>query len=738
MSRIKLSDAEKDALVAANFQTPRSVLGFHEVKRTTQPPVWVIRVLEHDAASIQVLWEEQEPLSMEKIHDGGLFELVMAPLKELTPYKLKITYVNGVEVLRNDPYYFTPQLTEYDCYLFNQGNHHQIYRKLGSHPTNIEGVDGVLFAVWAPNAQRVSVVGDFNLWDGRKNPMHLVGHSGIWEVFIPHVKQGAFYKYEIKDRHGSIRLKTDPYCVAMEQRPSTASMVYDLEGHQWNDRGWLDHRKNSNIYKEPVSIYEVHLGSWRRVPHEENRFLTYREAADQLIPYVKDMGYTHIELLPVAEHPLDASWGYQVIGFFAVTSRFGTPHDFMYFVDRCHQEGIGVLVDWVPGHFPKDETGLVYFDGTHLYEHEDTRKGEHLEWGTLVFNYGRHEVSNFLISNALFWFDVYHIDGIRVDAVASMLYLDYGRKEGEWLPNKYGGKENVDAIDFMRRLNEVLFSYHQGILTVAEESTSWTGVTHPTYTGGLGFNFKWNMGWMNDTLRYMSKTPVYRKYDHHLITFSLMYAFSENFILPISHDEVVHGKSSLLSKMPGDAWQQRANFRLYLFFQMAHPGKQLLFMGSEFGQWLEWSEARSLDWHLLEFHEHRQLQDFCRENNWFYRRYPTLYTNDFSWKGFEWIDLHDNDNSVLSFLRRGDENTQDPPIIFVINATPVPRNQYMIGVPDSGLYHKIFDTDSPRFGGSGYNRQDTIHSGSLEWQGRPYSLCLDLPPLAGVAFSLKQ
>ena len=623
------------------------------------------------------------------------------------------------------------KLTELDCHLFNEGNHHRIYQKLGAHLSTEGRKQGTRFAVWAPNAKAVSVVGEFNQWDGNSNPMQPVGNSGIWEVFIPKVGEGILYKYEIKTPEDHIYLKADPYGFFAEERPNTASKVTDLHSYQWHDQEWIKQRESNNVYHEPMNIYEVHLGSWKRVPEEKDRYLTYREMADELIPYVQQMGYTHIELLPIAEHPFDGSWGYQVIGYFAPTSRFGTPQDFMYLIDQCHQANIGVILDWVGGHFPKDEHGLSYFDGTFLYEHADPRQGEHKEWGTKVFNFERNEVSNFLIANVLFWFDCYHIDGIRVDAVASMLYLDYNRKEGEWIPNEYGGRENIGAIRFLQKMNTALFEYYPGVLSIAEESTAWPGVTRPVYAGGLGFNFKWNMGWMNDSLRYVELDSVFRKYDHHLMTFSIMYAFSENFVLPLSHDEVVHGKHSLLGKMFGDEWQKRATLRAYLTFKMGHPGKKLLFMGGEFGQWREWSEACSLDWHLLEQASHLQLQQFVQTLNHLYRQTPALYSNDFDPSGFEWIDLHDQEHSVFSFVRRSQQQDASP-LVCIFNFTPVPQRQYQVGVPHPGKYTLLFDSDALEFGGSQFIQQKEYSSISFAWQGRNDHIVIDLPPLCGL------
>ena len=737
MTELTLSKETIKQLLQGDMHEPRSVLGFHEARKRNKQRVWIVRVLEPEAKKVSLFWEdetEKKPQPLKQIHQEGLFELRIQPRTELKPYRLIIIYKDGNEHIRHDPYYFSTQLTEYDQFLFAEGNHHRFYQKLGAHPLELDSVAGTLFAVWAPNAKRVSVVGDFNHWDGRKHPMHTLGSSGIWELFVPEVSAGMIYKYEIKTGKNAISLKSDPVGFSMEKRPSTASVVTELNGFQWSDQKWLEERENRDPLMQPINIYEVHLGSWQRIPEEDDRSWTYLELADRLIPYAKEMGYTHLELMPIAEHPFDGSWGYQVLGYFAPTSRFGSPHEFMEFVDRCHASGLGVILDWVPGHFPKDAHGLAQFDGTALYEHEDPRKGEHKEWGTLIFNYERNEIRNFLISNALFWFDEYHIDGIRVDAVASMLYLDYGREDGEWVKNRYGGRENIGAIDFLRQLHETLFHYHPGVLSIAEESTAWGGVSHPTYTGGLGFNLKWNMGWMNDTLRYMEKDPVHRKYDHHLITFSLMYAFTENFMLPLSHDEVVHGKRSMLNKMPGDEWQKFAGLRLYLAFQMAHPGKQMIFMGMEFGQWDEWNEARSLDWHLTQFPDHKKLQECVRRLNHFYLSKPTLYTNDFHWTGFQWIDHHDQDNSILSFIRRGADDISDPDLVFIFNFTPVPRGKYLMGFPESGPYCKLLDTDDPHFGGSGYNIQEQINTISQTWQGQPHRGAVDVPPLGCLVF----
>jgi len=618
-------------------------------------------------------------------------------------------------------------ITDFDIYLFGEGNHLKIYEKLGAHLIKFDGTEGVHFAVWAPNAKYVSVVGDFNEWNPSKNPMKLLGSSGIWATFIEGLKEGMLYKYYIHGWDNSVQLKADPYGFFFEVRPKSASIVYKLKDkYIWNDSKWIEKRKNTNWLNEPISIYEVHLGSWRKKP--DGSFLNYRELAHELIPYVKWLGFTHVELLPIVEHPLDESWGYQCVGYYAPTSRFGTPQDFMYFVDYAHQNDIGVIVDWVPSHFPKDGHGLIRFDGTCLYEHEDPRKGEHKDWGTLIYNYGRNEVRNFLIANALFWFDVYHIDGLRVDAVASMLYLDYSKKEGEWIPNQYGGKENLEAIDFLRKMNELTHGHYPGTLTIAEESTAWPMVTRPTYIGGLGFTMKWNMGWMHDTLFYFSRDPIFRKYHTNSITFSLLYAFSENFVLPLSHDEVVYGKGSLFQKMPGDKWQKLANLKLLYGYMYGHPGKKLLFMGSEFAQINEWNWQWQIEWHLLDDEAHRGVTNFIRDLNSLYKKEKALYEVDFHWNGFEWIDFSDSEQSIISFIRKSKNNREF--LIFIFNLTPVPRFNYRIGVPEEGFYKELLNSDSYIYGGSNLGNNGGVWSQNYPFHGKPYSIELTLPPLA--------
>jgi 1,4-alpha-glucan branching enzyme len=727
--------ARVSSLLAARNADPFGLLGPHPVD-SPKGRLWSIRAFQPRAVEAQIILRGQaSPIPLRQLRETGFFETTLPIPSEVGPapssYRLRFRNEYGDVWETHDTYAFTYLLSEFDLYLMGEGRHYDTYEKLGAHVKTLEGVNGVHFAVWAPNARRVSVVGDFNGWDGRVNPMRSRGNSGIWELFVPEFDEGVIYKYEIVGPQNNILpLKADPYGFRSELRPNTGSVVARLDKHSWKDADWLNHRANRNWLEQPISVYEVHLGSWRRMPEENNRWLTYRELADQLIPYVKELGCTHIELLPIMEHPYDGSWGYQTLGYFAATSRYGSPTDFMEFVDRCHQAGLGVFLDWTPAHFPRDTHGLAQFDGTYLYEHSDPRQGSHPDWGTLVYNYGRNEVVNFLISNALFWLDKYHIDGLRVDAVASMLYLDYSRKPGEWVPNRYGGRENLDAIDFIKRLNEVVHLRFPGALTIAEESTAWPGVSRPTYLGGLGFSLKWNMGWMNDTLNYFSKDSIYRRYEHNKLTFSLLYAFSENFMLPFSHDEVVHGKNSLLHKMPGDMWQQFANLRLLFAYQYAHPGKKLLFMGQEIAQRNEWSETHSLDWHLLQYDSHRGIQRLFADLNRLLASEPALHQVDFDWQGFEWVDANDSDNSVYSFIRRG--KNPDDLLIVILNATPVVRYGYHIGVPRPGHYEEVLNTDAASYGGSNVGNLGGMNAGEHAWQGRRYSLALTLPPLAAV------
>lgn len=618
-------------------------------------------------------------------------------------------------------------ITDFDLYLFGEGNHYQIYRKLGAHIINYKNKRGVHFAVWAPNAKYVSVIGDFNNWDHKRNPMQPLGSSGVWSTFVEGLHEGILYKYYIHGWNDCIQIKADPFGFLFEVRPRSANVIYKpYDRYKWNDSEWILKRKNTDWLTQPIAIYEVHLGSWKR--KLDGGFLNYRELAHELIPYVKSLGFTHVELLPITEHPLDESWGYQCIGYYAPTSRYGNPEDFMYFIDFAHQNDIGVILDWVPSHFPRDGHGLIRFDGTALYEHEDPRLGEHKDWGTLIFNYGRNEVRNFLIASALFWLDVYHIDGLRIDAVASMLYLDYSKKPGEWIPNRYGGKENLDAIDFLRRLNEATHGQFPGTLTFAEESTAWPMVTRPTYIGGLGFTFKWNMGWMHDTLFYFSKDPIFRKYHTNSITFSLLYAFSENFVLALSHDEVVYGKGSLYQRMPGDKWQKLANLRALYGYMYGHPGKKLLFMGSEFGQINEWDWNWQLDWYLLSDEAHRGILEFIKDLNFLYRSQRAMYELDFHWDGFQWIDFSDHEKSIVSFFRKTPDGKEI--VIFVLNLTPVPRFNYRIGVPRPGFYRELLNSDSSKYGGSNLGNLGGVRAENVPFHGQPFSVVLTLPPLS--------
>jgi 1,4-alpha-glucan branching enzyme len=617
----------------------------------------------------------------------------------------------------------TTRLGDIDLHLAGEGRHEQIYEKLGAHVLD----EGVAFAVWAPNAAKVSVVGEWNAWDGRVNPMVQRGASGIWETTVPDASEGALYRFEITTRDGHLLLKSDPYAFATEVPPGNASRIFRSR-HEWSDDEWLERRRASKPYDEPMSVYEVHLGSWRRTL--ENEALGYRDLADQLATYATDLGFTHVELLPVMEHPYSGSWGYQVSGYFAPTSRFGDPDDFRAFVDELHRQGVGVILDWVPAHFPRDEWALARFDGTALYEHEDPRRGAHPDWGTLVFNYGRNEVRNFLLANALFWLREFHVDGIRVDAVASMLYLDYSRKEGEWIPNQFGGREDLDAVAFLQQLNELVHGRESGVVSAAEESTAWPGVSRPVYLGGLGFGFKWNMGWMHDTLGYFEHEPVHRRYHHHELTFSLVYAFSENFVLPLSHDEVVHGKRSLVDKMPGDRWQKLANLRALYAFMWAHPGKKLLFMGGELAQWREWDAETSLDWHLLEDRDHQGVQTLVRELNRTYRDSPALWQVDFEPSGFRWLEPNDAAANVLAFARFGEDAEQ--PLVCVCNLSPVPRYAYRLGLPVAGRWREALNTDSEYYGGSGVGNLGGVEAEGIGRHDQPYSAELTLPPLGVV------
>ena len=733
MSRPTLEARAMEAIVRGEHGDPFAVLGPHRV--TTNGRVGTaVRAFVPDARAVRLVGPDVPgaPHEMTRVHTEGLFEVVVSGRAAPFAYRLEVDGVDGKRSTVDDPYRFATTLGDYDRHLLAEGTHYEAHERLGAHLRVLDGVAGTVFAVWAPNARRVSVVGDFNGWDGRRHPMRLHPANGIWEVFAPGVGEGERYKYEIITRSGEpVALKADPYAFAFElDTPRTASVVTALE-HQWNDGAWMAERSRRQGHATPIAIYEVHLGSWARAPEPGDRFLTYPELAERLAAYVKDMGFTHVELLPVTEHPFYGSWGYQTIGYFAPTRRFGAPRDFMAFVDTLHRHGIGVILDWVPAHFPRDPHGLVYFDGTHLYEHADPRQGEQPDWGTLVFNYGRSEVANFLLSNALFWFDRYHVDGLRVDAVASMLYLDYSRKAGEWVPNRFGGNENLEAVAFLKHFNEVVYARHPDVMTFAEESTSWPMVSRPTHLGGLGFGFKWNMGWMHDLLGYMSREPVHRKHHQSQLSFGLVYAFHENFALPLSHDEVVHGKGSLYQKMPGDAWQKAANLRAFYGFMYGHPGKKLLFMGGEFGQTREWSHDRSLDWHLLDAGPfHLGLQRLVRDLNGVYRREGALHEVDFEPAGFEWVDCNDWQSSVVAFLRRARE--PGDVVLVVSNFTPVVRSDYRVGVPRPGRWRELVNTDADAYGGSGQGNAGGVWAEPKACHGRPHSLLLTLPPLSTV------
>jgi 1,4-alpha-glucan branching enzyme len=726
-----LPAADAEALVQARHADPFAVLGPH-VSRENGATALAIRTFLPRALAVEVRPSEPglAPRQMARLHPDGLFEAMFPERVAPFRYRLAVTEAPGQVREIEDPYRFPSTLSDFDRLLLGEGTHHQAYEKLGAHLRLIDGVDGVVFAVWAPNAHRVSVVGDWNGWDGRCHPMRRHPGPGIWELFVPDLGEGARYKFEIVGQDSRpLALKADPYAFGFEvEGPRTASVVVSLDGHAWADGAWMAERARRNALDAPVAIYEAHLGSWRRVPEEGNRFLTYAELGAALGDYVADLGFTHVELLPVGEHPFYGSWGYQQIGAFAPTRRYGTAKDFMGLVDALHRRGIGVVLDWVPAHFPRDPHGLVYFDGTHLYEHADPRRGEQADWGTLVFNYGRNEVVNYLIGNALYWLGRYHLDGLRVDAVASMLYLDYSKRAGEWLPNRHGGRENLEAIAFLRRLNEVVYAHHPDTMTVAEESTSWPMVSRPTYVGGLGFGFKWNMGWMHDVLDYMRRDPVHRKYHQNKLTFGLLYAWHENFVLPLSHDEVVHGKGSLHDKMPGDDWQRFAGLRALYGFMWGHPGKKLLFMGGEFGQTREWSHDASLDWHLLEMGpHHRGLQALIRDLNRLYRAEPALHQVDFEPAGFQWMDCSDAEQSVVAFVRRA----RDPRdfVLVVCNFTPVPRPGYRVGVPAGGHYRELLNTDAHFYGGSNVGNSGGVPAEARPWTGQPWSVTLTLPPL---------
>jgi len=709
---------ELQKIVDARHHNPFSVLGRH-----TQDNVDTIRV--HIPAARDVYLTDIDA-QMLRLYDSPIFEW-QGPSDALPEnYRLEWYNHQSEQFSGYDPYSFPAQIADFDLHLFSEGRHWHAYRIFGAHKHSIDGIEGILFAVWAPNAARVSVVGEFNHWDGRYHPMRNRGGNGIWELFIPELKTGLLYKYELLSQDSNILIKTDPYAQSYELRPNTAAITTDNTPFLWQDQDWMEKRKQENWLHAPMSTYEVHLGSWRR--SENGEFLNYVEMAKQLVEYVKTLGFTHIQLLPITEHPLDASWGYQSTGYFAPTSRFGSPDDFRFFVNLCHNEDIGVLLDWVPAHFPKDSFGLAEFDGSSLYEHEDPRRGEHRDWGTYIYNYGRNEVKNFLLSSALFWLEEFHIDGLRVDAVASMLYLDYSREKDDWLPNIYGGNENLEAIDFIKELNSVIHGQFPGCLAIAEESTAWPQVTRPTWLGGLGFSMKWNMGWMHDTLTYMGKDPVYRQYHHDQLTFGLLYSFNENFVLPLSHDEVVHGKGSLLNKMPGDEWQKFANLRLLYLYMFAYPGKKILFMGCEIAQHAEWNFDTQIDWPLLENPLHQGIQKLITDLNTFYKQTPELYKHEFQHQGFEWVDCLDANQSIISFKRRDGDRF----VLVVLNFTPTPHQKYRLGLDIQRTYRVVFNSDSEYYGGSNVGNHDIISTEKTPWMGKPYSITLTIPPLAGV------
>ncbi|WP_449409369.1 1,4-alpha-glucan branching protein GlgB [Methylobacterium komagatae] len=714
------------AIMGASHGDPFSVLGPHKVGANT----WEVRAVLPEARAANLILDERT-VPFEKRHADGFF--VARVEGEGRPlYEIETELWDGSTRRRFDPYGFGSSIEQYDVAGLREVGTNLVYRILGAQAGRLDGIDGFRFAVWAPNAKKVSVVGDFNEWDGRRHPMRLWQDGGVWELFVPGLEPGGRYKFEIRGPDGSlVPLKADPVAFAAEHPPATGSILHGLGSFDWRDDGWMGSRGAKDPRHAAISVYEVHLGSWMRVPEEGNRYLTYKELGERLIPYVKDMGFTHIEMLPITEFPFDGSWGYQPVSLFAPTSRFGTPDEFAAFVDTAHEAGIGVMLDWVPGHFPLDAHGLGQFDGTHLYEHADPRQGFHQDWGTYIYNFGRTEVASFLTANARFWLEHYHLDGLRVDAVASMLYLDYSRRAGEWIPNRYGGNENLDAIDFLRKTNEATYSHAPGTITVAEESTSWPGVSHPTYTGGLGFGFKWNMGWMHDTLHYMQEDPIHRRYHHHNLTFGLLYAFSENFILPLSHDEVVHGKGSLLGRMPGDRWQKFANLRAYFGFMWGHPGKKLLFMGGEFGQEREWNHDASLDWHLLDDPLHRGVKDVVRDLNRLYVSSPALHSRDAEAAGFQWLVADDSDNSVIAWARKG---AGGEIAVVVSNFTPVPREGYRIGVPAGGFYREAFNSDAAQYGGSNVGNGGGRDAEAQASHAQQHSLSLTLPPLSTVIF----
>ena len=720
-----------DELIAGKNNNPKKLLGLHDYYKGQ-----VVTAYKPHAVCVKVMSSTgKNVMEMEPVGEDGFFGLYL-PKKVYKNYVFETTYEDGSTVTLADPYAFEPQISDMDIYLFAEGKHYEIYEKLGAHPMKLNGVEGTYFAVWAPNARRVSVVGDFNMWDGALHPMNMMGPSGIHELFIPGVKEGAVYKFQILTRFDELIYKADPYGNCCQFRPDNASVVVDLGKHKWKDTSWIEkrqHTKRTDSLRKPMAIYEMHLGSWKKaIEDSDNGFYNYRDLAPMIADYIKEMGYTHIELMGIAEYPFDGSWGYQVTNYYAPTRRYGLPEDFMYFVDYMHKNGIYVILDWVPAHFPKDAHGLGRFDGMPLYEHPDPRRGEHPDWGTYIFDYSRNEVQNFLVANALFWLEKFHIDGLRVDAVASMLYLDYGKQDGEWLPNKNGGKENLDAIAFMQHLNRMIEERVPGALMIAEESTSWAGVTAPVSMDGLGYLYKWNMGWMNDFLEYMKLDPYFRSFNHNRLTFSLMYTYSENFILVISHDEVVHLKCSMLLKMPGTMPEKFANLKTAYGFMYAHPGKKLLFMGQEFGQEREWSEARSLDWYVLDQPGHQGLQNFVKKLNALYKKYDAFYYNDCDQMGFEWINCNDNEHSQISFIRRG--STAKDQLLFICNFTPVERENFWVGVPCLGSYTEILNSDAEEFEGEGRVNKKPLQANPGSCDGKDQYISFTLPPLSVVVF----
>ena len=724
---------EVDRLLRGDHENPHSILGAHPAARGTRSGV-IVRALIPGAVRVDCVLDDNTvfPLAREAEGLADLYGAFLQGAALPQHYRLRFHYTGGAVWERRDPYRFMPTLGDVDLHLFNEGTHHEIWQKLGAHMRTIEGIAGVSFAVWAPNARRVSVVGDFCNWDGRIFPMRIMGSSGVWEIFIPEVGIEALYMFEILTREGAIRVKTDPFAAKMQQAPSTASIVQQKSVYAWADEPWMQARPTRDLVREPMSIYEVHIGSWARVPEQGNRMLSYREIAPRLADHVKRLGFTHIELMPVMEHPFYGSWGYQVSGYYAPTSRHGTPDEFRYLVDTMHQNGIGVILDWVPAHFPKDDYALRRFDGSALFEHDDPRLGEHPDWGTLIFNYGRPEIRNFLIGNALYWLNEFHADGLRVDAVASMLYLDYSRKAGEWLRNEHGGRENLQAIVFLKQFNEAVRTEAPGCITIAEESTAWPGVTTPVSMGGLGFTFKWNMGWMHDTLAYFALDPIHRPFHHDQLTFAMLYEYSERFIMPLSHDEVVHLKGSLLAKMPGDEWQRLANLRVLFAYMFTRPGKKLLFMGSELAGWSEWNHDTSLDWHLRDQPDRAAFERFVARLAALYKERPAFWRDDQSWEGFSWIDVADRQNSVVSYVRSAGDETA----VVVLNLTPVPRARYRVGVPAGGSYERLLSTDDAEWGGSGFGQFQRVESEASPFHGYPQSIEVTLPPLSALVLAL--